>query len=262
MAQYETLIVERRDGIGYLILNRPEAANTISTQLTRELHQALDELGDDRSVRVVILTGAGDRHFCAGADLKEGVKFLNGEAEPPNMGHPTSKIEEMPQPVIAVINGPALGGGCEISLACDFRFMSESAVIGLPEIVFGMLPAWGGTQRLPRVVGLAKAKEILFTGRPLSAEEALDVGLVTAIAPAEKLMAEAEAFARSLAENADYALAAMKLVVNTALEVDLERGLRLERQVALTMGSPERRMAALERAMAGSPVYKNLFSGR
>jgi enoyl-CoA hydratase len=140
--------------------------------------------------------------------------------------------------------------------------MADTAVIGLPEIVFGMLPAWGGTQRLPRVVGLAKAKEILFTGRPLSAEEALDIGLVTAIAPPEKLMAEAEAFAQSLAEKADYALAAMKLVVNTAQEVDLERGLRLERQVALTMGSPERRMAALERAMAGSPIYKSLFSGR
>jgi methylglutaconyl-CoA hydratase len=262
VAEYETLIVERRDGIGYLILNRPESANTISVQLTRELHQALDELADDRSVRVVILTGAGDRHFCAGADLKEGVKFLTGDAEPPFMAHPTSKIEEMPQPVIAVINGAALGGGCEISLACDFRFMADTAVIGLPEIVFGMLPAWGGTQRLPRVVGLAKAKEILFTGRPLSAEEALEVGLVTAIAPPEKVMAEAEAFAQGLAEKADYALAAMKLVVNTAQEVDLERGLRLERQVALTMGSPERRMAALERAMAGSPIYKNLFSGR
>jgi enoyl-CoA hydratase len=262
MAEYETLVVERRDGIGYLTLNRPEAANTISVQLTRELHQALDELADDRSVRVVILTGAGDRHFCAGADLKEGVKFLTGDAEPPFMQHPTSKIEDMPQPVIAVINGAALGGGCEISLACDFRFMADTAVIGLPEIVFGMLPAWGGTQRLPRVVGLAKAKEILFTGRPLSAEEALDAGLVTAIAPPEKLLAEAEAFAQSLAEKADYALAAMKLVVNTAQEVDLERGLRLERQVALTMGSPERRMAALERAMAGSPIYKNLFSGQ
>lgn len=262
MAEYETLIVDRRDGIGYLTLNRPEAANTITVQLTRELHRALDELADDSSVRVIILTGAGDRHFCAGADLKEGVKFLTGEAEPPFMQHPTSKIEDLPQPVIAVINGAALGGGCEISLACDFRFMADTAVIGLPEIIFGMLPAWGGTQRLPRVVGLAKAKEILFTGRPLSAEEALDVGLVTAIAPPEKLMAEAEAFARSLAENAAYALAAMKLVVNTAQEVDLERGLRLERQVALTMGSPARRMAALERAMAGSPVYKNLFSGR
>jgi len=260
MAEYETLIVERRDGLGYLTFNRPEAANTISVRLTEELHRALDELANDRTVRVVLLTGAGDRHFCAGADLKEGIKFLTGEAEPPLMHHPTSKLEDMPQPVIAVINGPALGGGCEISLACDFRFMADTAVIGLPEIVFGMLPAWGGTQRLPRIVGLAKAKELLYTGRPLTADEALAIGLVTAVAPPGELMAQAEAFARALAEKADYALAAMKLVANTALEVDLERGLRLERSVAMAMGSPERRMAALERAMAGSPVYKNLFT--
>src|SRR5438105_12635695 len=147
MAEYETLIVERRNGLGYLTINRPEAANTISVQLTGELHRALDELANDRSVRVVLLTGAGDRHFCAGADLKEGMKFLTGEADPPLMHHPTSKIEDLPQPVIAVLNGPALGGGCEIALACDFRFMAHNAAIGLPEILFGARPAWGGTER-------------------------------------------------------------------------------------------------------------------
>ena len=162
--------------------------------------------------------------------------------------------------MIAVINGAAMGGGCEIALACDFRLMAAEAKIGQPEILFGALPLGGATQRLPRIVGLAKAKELVLLGRHLTAQEALTIGLVSAVFPRAQLMAEAERLAVELAEKAGYALATAKKLVNSAFDVPLAEGLALERELASKMATPDEMRAARERAMAKSATYGKIFS--
>jgi enoyl-CoA hydratase/carnithine racemase len=265
MTEYQTIRLERRDGLAFLTLNRPEAANTISRQLMADVNGALDELDGEPDIRVILVTGSGDRHFCGGADLRDLAAARAGaaSASPAPEGARRdfiSHLEEVRQPTIAVINGAAMGGGCEIALACDFRLMAEEAKVGQPEILFGALPLGGATQRLPRIVGLAKAKELVLLGRHLTAREALEIGLVTAIAPRERLMAEAERLASELAEKAGYALATGKKLLNRALDLPLKEGLALERELALSMGTPEEVRAARERAMAKSATYDKIFS--
>jgi enoyl-CoA hydratase len=275
MREYETIRLERRDGIATLTLDRPQAANTISRQLMADVNRALDQLDVETAIRVLLVTGAGDRHFCGGADLRDlaaaraGGSGAGGDGgggatvSPPPAGARRdfiTHLEEVRQPTIAVINGAAMGGGCEIALACDFRLMAEEAKIGQPEILFGALPLGGATQRLPRIVGLAKAKELVLLGRHLTAREALEIGMVTAIAPRERLMAEAELLARELAEKAGYALATGKKLLNRALDLPLQEGLALERELATHMGTPEEIRAARERAMAKSATYDKIFS--
>ncbi|MBI5947250.1 MAG: enoyl-CoA hydratase/isomerase family protein [Chloroflexi bacterium] len=260
MTTFETLILEKRDGFAYCTINRPDRANTLSRQLMADFNSALDEIEVDEDVRIVLVTGAGDRHFCGGADLRENASAL-GDRRPRSMGRDfMSRFEEIPQPVIAVINGAAMGGGCEIASACDFRFMAEEAKIGVPEILFGALPAGGGTQRLPRIVGMPKAKEMVLTGRHYTAQEALAMGLVTGIAPRAQVMAVAEAFAREIADLAPHSVRTGKMLVQRALDMELGTGLLFERRTILTMASPEEAKAAQEHAMAKSGTYKNIFS--
>jgi enoyl-CoA hydratase/carnithine racemase len=258
---YETILLEKREGIAYLTLNRPERANTISRQLSADVLGALDEVAADTETRVVIVTGAG-RHFCGGADLRDMGRSVTGG------GNPTvaaggrdmmSRFEEIPQPVIAAINGAAMGGGCEIALACDIRIMSTSAQIGVPEIRFGALPAGGGTARLPRVVGMGKAKELIYSGLPITAEEAERIGLVNKAVPPEELMPAAEAMARVFSERAAYALAAAKFLLNKGRDVDTTTALALERRIINTMASPEERAAARDQAAATQATYANIF---
>lgn len=266
MSEYQTIRLERRDGVASLTLNRPEAANTISRQLMADVNAALDELDGDQEIRVILVTGAGDRHFCGGADLRDLAAARGGGGASPSPAPEGARrdfiahLEEVRQPTVAVINGAAMGGGCEIALACDFRLMAEEAKIGQPEILFGALPLGGGTQRLPRIVGLAKAKELVLLGRHLTAREALEIGLVTAVVPRERLQAEAERLASELAEKAGYALATGKKLLNRALDLPLKEGLALERELALNMGTPEEVRAARERAMAKSATYTKIFS--
>ena len=260
MASYDTVLLERRGEFAQLTLNRPKSANTINGQLIADVDAALDELEKDAEVRVILLTGAGERHFCGGADLREAGRLVSGGLPAAGGRDFIRHFEQVPQPVIAVINGAAMGGGCEIALACDFRLMAEEARIGVPEIRFGALPGGGGTQRLPRIVGLARAKELVLTGRHLTAQQALDIGLVHAIAPRPSLMERAEELARELADKAAYALAAGKTLLNEALDTELDEGLALERRMIAEMGSPEERRAARERAMQSSATYKNIFS--
>ncbi len=256
----ETLIVERRDGFAYLTINRPTRANTLSRQLNADFNIALDSIEADPDVKVVLVTGAGDRHFCGGADLQENAGAL-GDRRPRPFGRDfMERFEQIPQPVIAVINGAAMGGGCEIACACDFRFMAQEAKIGVPEILFGALPAGGGTQRLPRIVGLPRAKEMVLTGKHYTAGEALAMGLVTAVAPREALMAAAEALARQLGELAPFAVRTGKMLVQRALDMDLASGLAFERRMTQTMATPQEAKAAQEAAMAKSDTYKNIFS--
>jgi enoyl-CoA hydratase/carnithine racemase len=267
--QYETIILERKEGIGYLTLNRPDRANTISFQLMREVVSAMDEVEADSEYRVVILTGAG-KHFCGGADLRDFAQRAreqrseqNPADQPPMLRRDLfSALEESRVPVIAAINGAAMGGGCEIALACDVRVISDAATIGLPEIRFGALPAGGGTQRLPRLVGAGVAKEMIFSGLPWTPEEAFRVGLVNRVAPAAELIKECEKMAGVYVERAAYALKTAKQLVNRGVELTLKDGVALERKMIAEMATPEERKKAQDQAAATQKTYARIFEKR
>ena len=193
---YETLIVEREENVGTITLNRPPA-NPINLAVLNELDEAVTELEQDKAIRALIITGAGEKGFSAGFDVKTAG---TPEAEKtPARGHEVfRRIEKCPKPVIAAINGFALGGGCELSMSCHFRIMvdSESVVVGQPEIDLGIIPGWGGTQRLPRLVGKTKALEMLILGTRIRAPEAQSIGLITKVSQPGELMDDAKEFAR------------------------------------------------------------------
>lgn len=249
---YDTINVSVSDEVATVTLNRPDRANTISPKLTEEVRSAFAEIQGNATIRAVIVTGAG-RHFCGGADLKE----LGGGASL-DLDFFTV-FEDHPKPVIAAINGAAMGGGCEIALACDIRVMAEEAHIGTPEIKFGALPAGGGTQRMARFVGLGKAKELIMTGEPITASEALRIGLVHSVVPAERLMEEARRYAAIFVQRAPFALATAKRLVLKSYDVDLATGLELERRFIASMATPAERKAEQERAAAGQETYGKIF---
>ncbi len=242
MPAYETLILKKEPPLAWIILNRPKA-NAINQKLIDELDKALDELWFDKDARVVIITGSGDRFFSAGADLKEPLPMVlaqtKGAAQVAAMletamymARVTQKIEKFPKIVIAAINGFALGGGCELALACDFRIATEDAQIGQPELQRGIIPGWGGTQRLVRIVGLAKAKELCLIAEPISAQEAYRIGLVNKVVPREKFEEEVKAFAMKLAQGPPVAQRVTKYALNFGAEAPVSTGLILEGALA------------------------------
>jgi enoyl-CoA hydratase len=249
------VLLERQGRIAVVTLNRPEQANTFNAALLRYLHAVTTELAADTDVHIVILTGAG-RHFSGGADLKESSEQRRESRERHGEARDMSRL---PQPVIAAINGAALGGGCEIALTCDFRFMAANAFIGLPEIQFGSLPLGGGTARLPRLVGIAAAKRMIMTGDPIGAEEAERIGLVEAVAVPGATLAAAGDFAARLLERPDYALRAAKALLNQTLEVDLESALALEWKTVKTMATREQFAKARREAAERISTYANIF---
>ena len=209
-----TVLVDRRDAVAVATIERQEALNALNVETLTELRDRLRELADDDSARVVVLTGAGERAFVAGADIKYMSGLGPDEAkEWGALGHEAARLlEEMPKPTIAAINGFALGGGCELALGCDLRYASSSARLGQPEIDLGIVPGWGGTQRLTRVCGLGVAKELVLTGRPVDAEEALRIGLVNAIA--DPVLDHALEVAGKLAAKSPVALRVAKRLLN------------------------------------------------
>ncbi len=225
---YENLIAEREDSIGIISLNRPPA-NPINVALLNELEAVLKEWEKDKTVKVVIITGAGEKAFCAGFDVKT-VGTPEGTDAMPRGHQVFGRIEKYPKPVIAAINGFALGGGCELALSCHFRIMvnSAGAVIGLPEINLGIMPGWGGTQRLPRLVGKAKALEMLLLGLRLTAPEALSIGLITRMSEPGRLMDDAKEMARQLARKAPLSVRAILDSVTRGMETTTEEGLKIE----------------------------------
>ncbi len=268
--KYETIILERKDGIGHLTLNRPERANTISFQLMIDVVNAMEEVEKDPGFRVVIVTGAGGKHFCGGADLRDfaeraraaksgGERQGGGDFVSPRRDL-FSALEESRVPVIAAINGAAMGGGCEIALACDIRVIADTATIGLPEIRFGALPAGGGTQRLPRLVGSGIAKEMIFSGLPYTAEDALRIGLVNKVVPAAELIPECEKIAGVYIERAAYALKTAKALINRGIELPLKDALALERKMIAEMATPEERKKAQDQAAATQKTYARIFN--
>ena len=207
-------------GVATATVVRPEAMNALDVATLTELRDRLDELREDEAVRVVVLTGAGDRAFVAGADIKYMSGLGVAEAKQWGaLGHAAGELlETMPKPTIAAINGFALGGGCELALACDLRYASETAKLGQPEINLGIIPGWGGTQRLARVCGVGVAKDLILTGRLVGAQEALGLGLVNGVFEPGELMRRTHETARLLASKGPIALAAAKEAVNRALQ--------------------------------------------
>jgi 3-hydroxypropionyl-coenzyme A dehydratase len=201
----------------------------MNLQVMDEFISVLDDLEKDQS-KVIIITGSGQKAFSAGADIEYMSKVGSTEAEKYALkGHEVlNKIEKIEKPVIAAINGYALGGGCELGLACDIRFASPNAQLGQPEVTIGICPGWGGTQRLLRIIGPARAKDLIFTGRKIGAQESLDMGLVNKIIPVENLITESKAYAKSISKNSSFAVGISKMLVNKGMDTNLDTGLKLE----------------------------------
>ena len=216
--------VERDGAVAVVAVDRPDAMNALDQPTLAELRNRLTELAGDTGVRAVVLTGAGERAFVAGADIKAMSEMDVDQARAWGaLGHETARlIETMPKPVIAAINGFALGGGCELALACDIRYASSAAKLGQPEVSIGIIPGWGGTQRLPRVVGIGLAKELIMTGRLVGADEALGIGLVNAVFPPDELMPKALELAGALAAKSPLVLAAAKEAMSRTFHGDLD----------------------------------------
>jgi len=218
--------------IGYLTINRPKALNALNDQVISELDQVLDAIDLD-TVRCVIVTGAGEKAFVAGADIAQMSSLTKAEAEAfgKHGNDVFRKLETLPIPTIAAVNGFALGGGCELCMSCDIRLASDTAVFGQPEVGLGITPGFGGTQRMARLIGMGKAKELIYTARNIKAPEALAIGLVQAVYPAAELMAEAEKMAARIAGNAPIAVRASKKAINDGLQVDIEAGEVIEEKL-------------------------------
>ena len=223
---YETIIVEKEGNIGIITLNRPPA-NSVNFALLKDLDRALDQFEEDKEVRALIITGAGEKGFSAGFDVTEAARA----AEIGNTGRAVfSRIERYPKPVVAAINGYALGGGCELTMACHFRVMvsTEKAKIGCPEVNLGIIPGWGGTQRMPRLIGKTRAMDMLVFGKRINAPEALNIGLINTVSQPGELMNDAKDLAHRLAKQAPLAVKAILESVTVGLETTLEEGLKVE----------------------------------
>ena len=224
------IILNKEQAIATITLNRRQAANALSKDLLKQLKDTLNSLRNDRQIRCIIITGSGEKVFCAGADLKERKELTESEIRHAVslIGQTFSLIETMPQPVIASINGLALGGGMELALACDVRIASTNASFALPETSLGIIPGAGGTQRLPRLIGIAKAKELIFTGKRIIATDAEKLGLITKAVPPLALMEETKQLAQTIIRNAPIALAEAKKAIHYGMQTDLQTGLQIE----------------------------------
>lgn len=216
--------------VATITMNRPEALNAFNPEQMRDVIDAFNGLREDDRVRVAILTGAGERSFAAGADIKKMARMSSEEGFAfARLGHELANaIERFPRPVIAAVNGYAMGGGCEVALACDIRLASENAVFAQPEVTLGIPPGWGGSQRLTRLIGPGLASELIFTGRRVSASEALKIGLVNAVHPLAELLPTARALADSIAKNSPRAVAQSKRLIRLALNGEIDAGLQAE----------------------------------
>lgn len=239
---YECITLKVDSGLATLTFDRPKAMNALNGLLLRELAAALQVIAADEEIRVLVLTGAGDKAFVAGADIREIQRLTPlGARHFARFGQAViDQLQQLPIPVIAAVNGYALGGGCEMALACDFIYASETATFGLPEITLGIIPGFGGTQRLPRLIGANLARELIFTGKYLTAAEAKAVGLVNCCLPPDQLLAGVYEVARNIARKGRASLQAAKDAVRQGLNCDLQTGLAIERDAfALCLASTD-----------------------
>ena len=233
MLEYNTLLLEMKNGIGTLTINRPKNLNALNKEVLEELTQVLKAIEKDEDIHVLIVTGAGEKAFVAGADIKE-MKDKNAieSRDFSTLGNAAfSQLENLRQPTIAAVNGFALGGGCELAMACDIRIGSVNAKFGQPEVGLGITPGFGGTQRLSRLVGLAKAKELIYTAKTINANEAMTIGLLNQIAEPADLIAEAEKMSQAIMKQSPLAVEASKKVINRGYEMDLVHGLEMEAEM-------------------------------
>ena len=228
----EFITYEVEGQIGIITINRPKALNALNSAVLDELDKTLDAV-DQEAIRCLILTGAGEKSFVAGADIGEmsTLTKAEGEAFGKKGNDVFRKLETFPIPVIAAVNGFALGGGCEISMSCDIRICSENAVFGQPEVGLGITPGFGGTQRLARIVGTGKAKEMIYGARNIKAEEAYRIGLVNNVYPAEELMPAAKKLASTIARNAPIAVRNCKRAINESIQVDMDQAIVIEEKL-------------------------------
>jgi 3-hydroxypropionyl-coenzyme A dehydratase len=259
MSSMKYVQIDLQNDIAILKINRPEALNAMNLDVIYELSRAIDLVSGDQGIKVVIITGSGERSFCAGADISYMVDIdaVTAEKYASSAQSVLNKIEKMEKPVIAAINGFALGGGCELALVCDLRIASENAKIGQPEVTIGIPPGWGGSQRLSRIIGPSKAKEMIFTGKMISAHEAASIGLVNQIVlltdedkskldPSvdqnndkeknvalskilnRKLLEQSVSLAKEITKNSFNAIKTSKMLINKGIDTDIDTGLRLE----------------------------------
>ena len=236
---YENLLVDVSDRIATITINRPKSLNALNRATMQELSDALEEIAGRKDVGVVLLTGAGEKAFVAGADVSEMREFTPLQVlEFSRFGNGVlGNIERLPQPVIGVINGFALGGGCELAMACDILVASDNAKFAQPEVNLGIIPGWGGTQRLPRLVGRNIAKEIALTGEMISAQRAYEIGLVNRVVPQAVLMETARGIAGKILEKGPVAVSTAKSVMNRGIDLDLESACALEAKAFAIMFS-------------------------
>ena len=245
--------------VGIITINRPRALNALNEEVLNDLEQVLDAV-DVNAIRCLILTGAGEKSFVAGADI--GAMSTMTKAEGTAFGKKGNdiflKIEKFPIPVIAAINGFALGGGCEISMSCDIRICSDNAVFGQPEANLGLIPCFGGTQRLSRLVGTGIAKELIYTCRQVKADEAKEIGLVNKVVPADELLNEAKAMMDMILLRSPVAIAYCKVAINRGVDTDLRNGLEIEKDCAAVVFSTEDKQEGVNAFLEKrKPVFKN-----
>lgn len=253
------LLVEEQDGVLVLTLNRPEVMNAFNFALLNALKEQIDGLRFNEDIRVVIITGSGQKAFCAGADLKERADLDEPQVKAFifTIRNLFTAIENLNKPVIAAINGIALGGGMELCLACDIRIAATSAIMGLTETRFAIIPGAGGTQRLPRLIGRGKAKELIFTGRRVDAQEALQIGLVNKICGKDELLNECQKMASMICDAGPIAIEQAKYAINNGLETDLHTGLDIESNAYwVTIPTADRLEGLAAFREKRKPVYK------
>jgi enoyl-CoA hydratase/carnithine racemase len=257
----EFVRLEVADGVGTLRLDRPKM-NALNVQVQEEIRAAATEAGERDDVKAVVVYG-GEKVFAAGADIKEmaDMQYVDMVRRSGALQSSFTAVARIPKPVIAAVTGYALGGGCELALCADVRFAAEDAVLGQPEILLGVIPGAGGTQRLTRLVGPSKAKDIIFTGRFVKAEEALAIGLVDRVLPADQVYAEAHAWAARFSNAASYALRAAKESIDRGAETDLETGMEIERQQFAALFATEDRDIGMRSFVEDGPG-KARFVGR
>ena len=224
------ITTSKDEGVCIVKINRPTKLNAMNIDVAKEIISTFQQLDKDDSVKVIVLTGEGDKAFSAGADIEYMSKISADESEVyAKLGQEvTGTVENVSKPTIAAVNGFALGGGCEVAMSCDIRIASENARMGQPEVTIGIPPGWGGTQRLMRIVGVAKAKELVYTGKMIKADEAKEIGLVNNVVPLESLMDEVMSMAKTIASNATLAVRMSKTAINKGRNADLDTGLGVE----------------------------------
>lgn len=254
---YENLTLARTDGIATVTINRPQVRNALDQATWREIRQALDEIAADPAVHVLVVTGAGDKAFASGADLRwlrERSMLATLEAYPQSV---LAALENLAKPSIAAVNADALGGGCELAMACDIRIASDRARFGQPEVRLGILPGAGGTQRLPRLVGIAKAKELILTGEIIDAAEAHRIGLVNKVVPHDELLAAATAVAEMIIKRGPLAVRLAKAAVNAGMEYGPGAGYAFERLAQTVLFGTEDHIEGISAFLEKrSPEYK------